>query len=75
MAEEFKIYQPPNEEDEYVPPGRRKYDRNELRPPEDEIKLGPPIIDNDDIYRQQFAIKETLSTLRDTLQLTDVNSK
>lgn len=49
--ESLKIYRPPNDEDIYVPPGRKRYDRDDLRPPEDEINLGPPAVDNDDLYR------------------------
>jgi len=37
-------YRPPNEEDMYVPPGRNYFDREELNPAEDDIKVGPPII-------------------------------
>ena len=40
----------------YVPPGRKRYDRSELNPSEDNIELGPPTLQNDQIYRQQFAI-------------------
>ena len=37
-------YRPPNEEDMYVPPGRNYFDREELNPAEDDIKVGPPIL-------------------------------
>ena len=41
----------PAEEDMYVPPGRKFYDREDLNPIEDKIELGPPILQNDEIYR------------------------
>ena len=59
----------------YIPPGRKFHNRNELAPKEDEIILGPPIIDNNDLTRQRFAIKDYLRTLRGTILLHDVNSK
>ena len=49
--EGFNPYRAPAEEDIYVPPDRKYFDRNELRPSEDNIELGPPIVDNDDITR------------------------
>ena len=54
----------PAEEDIYLPPGRKRVDREELCPPEDEIELGPPTLDNDALYRQQFAIHDYVKTLR-----------
>ena len=64
----------PAEEDIYIPPGRKPFDREELQPKEEEITLGPPIVDNDDICRQRFAIKDYLQTLRETIKLHDVTS-
>lgn len=64
----------PAEEDMYIPPGRKPHDRNELQPKEDDITLGPPIVDNDDICRQRFAIKDYLSSLRETIKMHDVTS-
>ena len=43
---DWNPYRPPAEEDMYIPPGRKRFDRDELRPSEDEIKLGPPIVEN-----------------------------
>ena len=40
-------YRMPAEEDMYVPPGRKFYDREELCPKEEQIELGPPILQND----------------------------
>ena len=57
-------YRMPAEEDMYVPPGRKYYDREDLSPKEEEIELGPPTLQNDTIYRQQFAIKDYVKTLR-----------
>ena len=37
-------YRMPAEEDMYVPPGRKFYDREELSPEEDKINLGPPTL-------------------------------
>ncbi len=65
----------PAEEDLYLPPGRRWIDREELCPPEDEIELGPPTLDNDTLYRQQFAIHDYVKTLRQQIAIYDVNSK
>lgn len=54
----------PAEEDIYIPPGRRYVDREELNPPEDIIDLGPPTLDNETLYRQQFAIQDYAKTLK-----------
>lgn len=75
FAEDFIPYRPPPEEDIYLPPGRKRHDREELIPSEDKYKLGPRAVDNDDIFRQKFAIKDYLKTLRTTLMQHDVNSK
>ena len=45
-------YKPPNEEDMYIPPGRKYFDREEIAAPEDELNTGPPVQQNDGIYRQ-----------------------
>ena len=63
----LEYYRMPKEEDMYIPPGRKFYNREELQPSEDNIKLGPPTLKNDEIYRQQYAIKDYLRTLRDTI--------
>ena len=73
--DEDEYYQPPNEEDMYIPPGRKKYDRDELNPEEENIKLGPPTLLNENLYRQQFAIQDYMRTLREAICLDDVNSK
>ena len=62
--EDGDYYRMPAEEDMYVPPGRKYYDREDLSPKEEEIELGPPTLQNDTIYRQQFAIKDYVKTLR-----------
>ena len=67
FAEDFVPYRPPLEEDIYLPPGRKRHDREELIPSEDKYQLGPRAVDNDDIFRQKFAIKDYLKTLRTTL--------
>ena len=59
----------------YVPPGRKYYDREDLSPKEEEIELGPPTLQNDTIYRQQFAIKDYVKTLRQAIAMNDVSSK
>ena len=50
--EDGDYYRMPAEEDMYVPPGRKYYDREDLSPKEEEIELGPPTLQNDTIYRQ-----------------------
>ena len=70
----YTPYQPIAEEDIYLPPGRKPHNRDELRPSEDNMDLGPPIVDNDDICRQRFAIKDYLLTLRETIKMHDVTS-
>ena len=70
----FTPYSMPAEEDIYIPPGRKPFDRNELRPKEENIELGPPIVDNDDICRQRYAIKDYSQTLRETIKMHDVTS-
>ena len=59
----------------YIPPGRKRYDRSELRPSEDNIELGPPTLQNDQIYRQQFAIQDYLKTLKEQITLGDFTKK
>ena len=59
----------------YIPPGRQPYNRDELNPSEDEIKLGPKIVDNFDLCRTRFAMKDFTKTLRQTILNHDVNSK
>ena len=58
-----------------MPPGRKYHDRDNLRPVEEEIELGPPTLDNDGLYRQQFAIQDYLQTLRTAITHRDVNAK
>ena len=65
----------PAEEDMYIPPGRKPVDREELQPAEDKIELGPPTLDNESLYRQQFAIQDFAKTLREQVVLHDVSSK
>ena len=65
----------PKEEEIYIAPGQKPFERENLRPAEEEeMILGPPIVDNDDLCRQRFAIKDHLTTLRTTL-MADINSK
>ena len=71
----LEYYRAPAEEDMYIPPGRKKYDRNELNPSENKIELGPPILKNDDIYRQHYSIKDYLNTLRTTIEATEINDQ
>ena len=59
-----KPYVMPAEEDIYLPPGRKFYDREDLMPVEDQIELGPPTLTNETLYRQQFAIQDYAKTLR-----------
>ena len=40
-------YQPPADEDLYIPPGRNRFDRDELDPSEDKLALGPSSLHND----------------------------
>ena len=47
----LEYYRMPKEEDMYIPPGHKFYNRDELQPSEDNIKLGPPTLKNDEIYR------------------------
>ena len=68
-------YRPPNPEDQYIPPGRKYFDRDELMAPIDDIKVGPPIIQNDGLYRQQFAIQDFGRQIRSNIMKSDVNSK
>ena len=71
---DFTPYHMIAEEDIFLPLGRKPHNRDELRPSEDDMDLGPPIVDNDDICRQRFAIKDYLSTLRETIKMHDVTS-
>ena len=73
--EALEYYRMPKDEDMYIPPGRKPYDRDELNPSENDIKLGPPTLKNDEIYRQQYAIKDYAKTLRETIEMNEVNSK
>ena len=68
-------YVMPNEEDIYLPIGRKWVDREELRPAEDIIELGPPALENDFLFRQQFAIHDYVKTLRHQIANHDINSK
>jgi len=68
-------YVMPAEEDIYLPIGRKWVDREELRPSEDIIKLGPPTLENDTLFRQQFAIHDYVRTLRNQIVTHDINSK
>ena len=65
----------PAEEDMYVPPGRKWHDRDDLCPKEEQIELGPPTLQNESIYRQQYAIQDYLRSLRTAIKMNDVNSK
>ena len=71
----LEYYRAPAEEDIYIPPGRKKFDRDELNPSENKIELGPPILKNDEIYRQHYSIKDYLNTLRKTIEVTEINDQ
>ena len=71
----LEYYRMPDEEDLYIPPGRKPYDRDELNPSENKIELGPPILKNDEIYRQHYSIKDYLNTLRKTIEVTEINDQ
>ena len=65
----------PAEEDMYIPPGRKWHDRDDLCPKEEQIELGPPTLQNESIYRQQYAIQDYLRTLRKEIEMIEINSK
>ena len=48
---EKEYYRMPAEEDMYIPPGRKWHDRDDLCPKEEQIELGPPVLQNEQIHR------------------------
>ena len=63
-------------EDEYIAPGRRKYDRDSLAGFEEElVKTGPPILHNGELCRQNYALRDFAYTLANTVKMNDINSK
>ena len=44
-------YRPPKEEDMYLPPGRKPFNRDELNLNIEVNQVGPPILQNDGLYR------------------------
>ena len=68
-------YQPVNAEDVYVPPGRKLYDRKDMEVEGTVAKMGPPTVDNEHLYRQNYAIRDFARAMKTTIGLTDVNSR
>lgn len=69
----LEYYSPPNEEDYYVAPGRKKYERDDWS--FEKINPAPPTLKNDQIIRQKFAIQDFLKTLRNQLYFQDVTRR
>ena len=60
-------------EDQHVPLGGRKYDRDSLVEWKDELtKSGQPVIHNKEIYRQNYAIRDFAFTLANTINMNDL---
>ena len=63
-------------EDEFVTPGRKKYDRDSLTGFDEElVKPISKIIHNSEICRQNYALREFAYTLQNTIKMDDVGSK
>ena len=59
----------------YVPPGKKPYRRKEIAVEGTVAKMGPPTVDNEHLYRQNYAIRDFARAMRTTIGLTDVNSR
>ena len=72
-----KVNKPPiAPEDEFIPPGRRKWDRESLTEWKQELtKEGPPVLHNKDVCRQNYALRDFAYTLTNTITMNDINSK
>ena len=56
-----------------MPPGRKPYDRNELDVSGTVNKMGPPTVDNEHLFRQNYAIRDFAKALKTTITLNDVS--
>ena len=63
-------------EDEFIPPGKKKWDRDSLTEWKQEfITSGKPVLHNKDVCRQNYALRDFAYTLTNTITMNDINSK